>query len=410
MSLPAVSVIIVSRGRAPALRRCLIALAQLDYPMFEVVIVADTAGIAAARGTPLGHIARLVEFDLPNISAARNHGIAHAAGEIVAFIDDDAVPEPGWLRHLCAPFARADVATAAGYVIGRNGISLQWGAQLVDKTARHHPITYESDAPLIPTPPPGQTIGIVGTNCAFRTEILRGIGGFDPAFSFYLDETDLNMRLARAGHATAIVPLAQVHHGYAESARRRADRMPRDLFDIGASSAVFWRKHAPEAAIPAAEAALIRTQHRRLITQMVRGNCEPRDIAPLMASLRRGLDAGKGQRLAPLPPIAATQDAFAPAAMPQAPMQVLAGRIWQAARLRRRAADIVAAGGRVTLYLFDPSARFHRIRFRPQGYWEQSGGLFGRSQRSDPLFRLTRFSARLARETARVAPMRQISG
>ena len=77
---------------------------------------------------------------------------------------------------------------------------------------------------------------------------LVALGGFDPAFHYFLDETDLNMRLARAGHATAIAPLAEVHHGFAANALRAANRVPRDLFDIGARWAVFHRKHLPEAA------------------------------------------------------------------------------------------------------------------------------------------------------------------
>jgi len=76
---------------------------------------------------------------------------------------------------------------------------------------------------------------------------LVAIGGFDPAFRYFLDETDVNMRLAKAGHATAIVPLAEVHHGFAASRFRRDDRVPRDLSQIGASWTVFQRKHIAEA-------------------------------------------------------------------------------------------------------------------------------------------------------------------
>ena len=74
---------------------------------------------------------------------------------------------------------------------------------------------------------------------AVRRDVLAALGGFDPAYHFYLDETDLNMRLAQAGHATALCPRALVHHGFAASTRRRKDRVPADLFDIGASWAVF---------------------------------------------------------------------------------------------------------------------------------------------------------------------------
>jgi GT2 family glycosyltransferase len=230
-----VSVIIVSRARPDALRRCLSAVDQLQYRPFEVVVVACPQGVAVTEEADVLRDLKCIAFDEANISAACNLGLTHAAGEIVAFIDDDAVPEPQWLHHLVAPAARSDVAAMGGYVRGRNGISFQYKARTLD--AQGTPMDVEID-PLQATvlvPPKGRAIKTEGTNMAFRRDALIAIGGFDHAFRFYLDETDVNMRLARAGYATALVPLAQVHHGFAASAMRRADRAPRDLYEIGAS-------------------------------------------------------------------------------------------------------------------------------------------------------------------------------
>jgi glycosyltransferase involved in cell wall biosynthesis len=109
-----VSVVIVSRGRPHSLARTLTGISQLQYWNFEVVVVADPDGIKSAQKLPFADTLKLVAFDEPNISAARNRGLLHAAGEIVAYIDDDAVPEPMWLRHLVAPAARSDVAAMGG--------------------------------------------------------------------------------------------------------------------------------------------------------------------------------------------------------------------------------------------------------------------------------------------------------
>jgi len=128
MSAPTVSVIVVSRGRAADLPLCLLGLSQLEYPSFEVVLVADRDGLDAARNLPFFDAMKTVTFEEANISKARNLGIAEAAGEIIAFIDDDAVPEPTWLRYLTAGFSEPDVAAAGGFVRGRNGISFQWEA------------------------------------------------------------------------------------------------------------------------------------------------------------------------------------------------------------------------------------------------------------------------------------------
>ncbi|WP_306004838.1 hypothetical protein [Aquicoccus porphyridii] len=76
--------------------------------------------------------------------------------------------------------------------------------------------------------------------------------------------------------------------------------------------------------------------------------------------------------------------------------------------MRREARERVARGETVSLFLFSPSTRFHRVRLSPEGVWEQVGGLFGRSERSEPLFRLAGFRARVNREARRVAALRAI--
>jgi len=220
-----VSVVVVSHGRPDALARCLRGIAQLDYPAFEVVVVCD----APSRSEVIDPQIKTVVFDGANISEARNLGVAQAAGEIVAFIDDDAVPEPNWLTHLVAPFDADNVAVAGGYVIGRNGISFQWTARMAFADGSTEPLPLKGTTPRLLTGKPGQAIKTEGTNMAIRRDLLVAMGGFDPAYRFYLDETDINMRLAGAGRVTAIVPLAQVHHGYAASVRRTAQRIPRDL-------------------------------------------------------------------------------------------------------------------------------------------------------------------------------------
>lgn len=53
MTAPSVSVIIVSHGRPDALCVALTGVGQLNYPSFEIVIVADAAGVAAVRAHPL---------------------------------------------------------------------------------------------------------------------------------------------------------------------------------------------------------------------------------------------------------------------------------------------------------------------------------------------------------------------
>lgn len=399
------SVIVVSRHRPQALARCLVGISQLDHPNFEVIVVADPVGLAATEGLPIKQVA----FDLANISAARNAGLAVAAGDVVAFIDDDAVPEPTWLSRLTAPFATPQVAAAGGFVRGRNGFSYQWRARRVDALGQDHPLQAPSDKVSLHPAPPAGAIRTEGTNCAFRRDILAALGGFDPAYRFFLDETDLNMRFARAGHVTAIVPGAEVHHGFAPSARRAPDRAPRDLHDVGASMAVFWRRHAPARAdLAAAEARLIQNQRFRLVRHMIAGGLEPREVESVLKTLRDGLTEGKARALPALSPMPLAPPPFLPFPSALRPGRMIAGRFWQAAAKRRQAARAAADGAIVTLILLSPTARPHRMRFDPHGFWEQAGGLWGRSDRDAPTFAAWSFHSRIKREIARLSRCRPI--
>ena len=407
MSLIPASVVIVSRHRPDALRLCLLAVARLSYPLFEVIVVADPAGIETLADLPFADRIKTVTFDAANISAARNRGIARAAGEVIAFLDDDARPETRWLDHLVAAFADPAVAAAGGYVRGRNGISFQWKARVVDCTGQARNVTLNQHVPTVLTPPPGMAVKTEGTNMAVRRDVLVRLGGFDPAYRFYLDETDLNMRLAQAGHATAIVPQAQVHHGFAPSPLRRADRSLRDLYQIAASTMVYLRKFCPGSRREVALQAAWAEQEQRMLAQLVTGQQEPRDIRRLTRSWAEGLEDGRMRDLGDPLPLFQAEDPFLafPGQAIGDPV-VIKGYVTQATRLRATAAKAAAAGKPVSLFLFSRSTLFHHLRFSPDGYWEQTGGLWGRSTRDQPLFRPWTLDKRVQHEMSRIGPAR----
>lgn len=405
MTRTPVSIVIVSRHRPDALALCLTGLGQLLYPDYEIVVVADPAAIACL-GAWQGR-AKLLPFDEANISAARNLGLAHAAGKIVAFIDDDAVAEPAWLDHLAAPFRDPDVMAAGGYVRGRNGISFQWQGRMVDHLAQTTPLPAQN-APVIVTQQAGHALKTEGTNMAFRRSALADLGGFDPALPFYLDETDVNLRLAATGAKAALVPLAQVHHGFAASIRRHDNRVPKTLRDVGASLAVFLRKHAPpEAARPRFDAECAE-RRAGLQAHLQAKRLDKAQMQQLLDSLHAGWDEGQRRPLAPLPRISAPESAFLPyrKVMPARGHRVISGFFPRRRSLAAKARNAVQQGHIVSVFLLSPTALFHHIRFHPDGYWLQTGGIFGKSQRNDPLFRIWRSKDRIARELSLVTSAR----
>lgn len=107
---------ICTRNRATKLRECLAAILLLDPAPVEVLIVDNTSGDEATRSLASSFGANYTIEPSPGLSRARNRGVAECKSEIVAFLDDDAVPDVKWLGALVAPFADCTVAATTGKI------------------------------------------------------------------------------------------------------------------------------------------------------------------------------------------------------------------------------------------------------------------------------------------------------
>ena len=395
--LPSVSLIIVSRQRQTALRRVAASLRFQSYQNFEVIIVSDAPDGAFLADIPYAQNMLHLSFDEPNISAARNIGLSHAQGEIVAFCDDDAVPDPNWLTDLVTPFADPAVASAGGFVRGRNGFSFQWKALLCDSTGEDSPLAV-ADTGFTVVPYDGSKFAkLQGTNCAFRRSCLTEIGGFDAGFRFFLDETDLCLRLAKAGYAAAFVPAAQVHHGFEESALRSQSRVPKSLFEIGASKRRFLEKHSTGPSFETVRRRFFADQKHRLIRLMVEGRIEPNQVSALMKTLHDGFETA---------PLANARSSVIPIKREFNPLKhkplpdgtAIVGSLLLGRKMVRKAIELTDCDRPVVLFRFSHSALFHKRFFDARGFWVQTGGVFGKSSRADSSVQIWTFLRRTHRE------------
>lgn len=339
---PQVSLIIVSRDRPDDLKRVLASLRFQTYDNFEVVVVSNE--------NPEDERVKYVAFDRSNISAARNIGVDSAAGDIIAFCDDDAIPEPQWLSRLVPAFGDAGVGIVGGFVRGRNGISFQWKGLETDKFGQDYPI--EIDGALTRGIANDRMLKVQGTNCAFRKSALIEIGGFDEGFEFYLDETDVSWRLAQEGWKTTIIPLAEVQHGFAASNIRGANRAPRSLHQIGVSMHLFLQKHAGESDISSAIAELKKAQHNRLSRLLIWGQIEPSGFSRLLASLDDGLNGDCETKLYEF----SASPKFKKFPTGETGRTLLFSGIWHIFGLMRRAQVLANHGQQVTVFCADDMA------------------------------------------------------
>ncbi|MGB0799885.1 MAG: glycosyltransferase family 2 protein, partial [Planktomarina sp.] len=266
-SVPTISVIVVSQGRPDALALCLLSLSQqLDAPDFEVIVVGDDDAHKASLQYPA---ITFVLDETPNISILRNVGINHASGDVLAFIDDDAVAGPFWLQQLFNAFDGDQISCVGGHVFGPDGVTLQWPDRIIHTDGSC--TSFEPDDPKCVYAPKDRALKLEGTNMAFRRSVFEVVGLFDPSFAFYLDETDLCWRSYQAGLKSRINPAAWVVHGYEKGPRRNAERIPKSLYALGFSLAVFLRKHKPADCHLAIFDEFRAEQRVRVLRWMVRG-------------------------------------------------------------------------------------------------------------------------------------------
>jgi glycogen synthase len=240
---PLVSVVINTVNRAASLGVALQALRWLNYKNFEVIIVNGPS--ADGTNQVLGSYSSSIRVGTcsdRNLSVSRNVGIDMARGDLVAFLDDDSVPDPNWLDDLAAAFDSDAVAGAGGFVFDHTGYNLQYRYSVSNRFG-----TARWDVPRSATEfyYPGclEFPYLQGTNAAFRRCALLEIGGFDEEFEYYLDETDVCLRLVDAGYVVKQLPGAFVYHRFLPSYIRREDRVVTSWYSVLKNKAYFAAKN-----------------------------------------------------------------------------------------------------------------------------------------------------------------------
>ncbi|MEM7268599.1 MAG: glycosyltransferase family 2 protein [Pseudomonadota bacterium] len=387
MTTPRVSVIALTRDRSEEFLSLLHALRQQRMRDFEVIVVGAEPS-ALAHGATRDFADRLVYLQCvdQNISMSRNIGLSAARGEIVAFIDDDAAPEPDWLDEALKVFAADDIGAVGGFVRGRNGVDFQWRGALVDHFGAHRELTAEDLMRQDLNDPESEAfLSTVGVNSVFRRDALYEIGGFDENLHYFLDESDVCFRLLKAGWRTALAPRAEVHHSYSESSERSANRAPRDLFQVAASRVYFALTHGGAEWVEGNIERFEDDQVERLRKFVQLGRISRRQSEQVEERMREGFEEGRA-RFDAGAKVGATLtgpnreeagDLFINHDRARRPRVALVVTDAMRTRMNDVAERLVEAGCEVTLLDFQFSGRRLRVRF-DRGVWRHVGGILGR--------------------------------
>ena len=197
---PLISVVICTHNGSKTIDACLKQLLNINYSNYEVIIVddgsTDNTNKIAAR-----YPFRLISTENLGLSNARNTGGNASNGEIIAYIDDDAIPDKDWLLYLAKSYRSTEFAAIGGPNIAPMNSSFI--ADCVDHApgSPTHVLVSDIEAEHIP-----------GCNLSVRKDVFVKIGGFDPRFLVAGDDVDFCWRIEEEGWKIGFNAAAMVWH------------------------------------------------------------------------------------------------------------------------------------------------------------------------------------------------------
>lgn len=214
--LPTVSVIVVNYRGAPDTITCLRALRDdLDYPADRLQVICVENGSADASAQQIRAAGFPVVESSTNLGFAGgcNFGAEHATGEVLAFLNNDARPDPAWARAAMAVLqAEPTVAAVASKV-------LDWAGEHVDFAdagLTWFGMGYKRDAgkPVseVDTSVPRDVLFATGSAMFVRADVFRAVGGFDDRFFMFYEDVDLGWRLNLRGWRVRYAPDSVAYH------------------------------------------------------------------------------------------------------------------------------------------------------------------------------------------------------
>jgi glycosyltransferase involved in cell wall biosynthesis len=204
--LPLVSIIIACPAPSPYLDECLAGIARQTYARIETLVLPDlsaqlnAAPAAGLRVIPTGHI---------RPSEKRNRGIREARGTLVAFLDDDTIPDPDWLAHAVPYFSDSAIAAAGGP--GVTPANDPWMAQLGGAVYANRLVS----GACVYRYRPGRVRSVddlPSCNLLVRADVLRDLGGFNTAYWPGEDTILCSEIVHRLGRRIVYDPWASVAH------------------------------------------------------------------------------------------------------------------------------------------------------------------------------------------------------
>jgi GT2 family glycosyltransferase len=216
MTAGAVTIVIVNYNSGEKLTHCLEAVLQ-SGPLLREVFVVDNASLDGSESAAAHHLdprVRLIRGTTNlGYAGAVNHVLSDIAGEFVAVLNMDTIPEAGWLEPLVAVASRPEIGAVNPLLLLADGIHVNAAGQTVHVTGLGFNRGLGEPARAYDVEPFGVS-GVQGAAFLMRTSVLREIGGMDASGFLYHEDVNLSWMLSLAGYDLYCVPQSRVRHDY----------------------------------------------------------------------------------------------------------------------------------------------------------------------------------------------------
>lgn len=210
---PSCTVVICTRDRPELLDRCLDAVAKLTYPQpIDVLVVDNAPSDRRTYEVAMRKSVRYVVEPAVGLSRARNRGARECSSDVIAYVDDDAVPETDWLSALATEFNDPRVMAATGAILPFDAVAAGLGKESELPEGR------SVDRDNLDWFEIANFGGLgIGANMAFRRSVFERWPGFDVRLGrgqvLNTGEEDYAFfTLIERGFRVSFTPAARVYH------------------------------------------------------------------------------------------------------------------------------------------------------------------------------------------------------
>ncbi|HTL28681.1 MAG TPA: glycosyltransferase, partial [Tepidisphaeraceae bacterium] len=168
---PLISVVVCTHNGISTIEQCLQGVSKLKYPNYELIVVNDGSRPELVEIVKRFDTRLITLPERRGLSYARNVGLKAARGEFVAYLDDDAWPDPHWLHYIAEEFAATNHVGIGGPNVPPPNDTLIARSVAVSPGGPIHVLLTDTVAEHIP-----------GCNMVFRKSALIDVDGFDPQF------------------------------------------------------------------------------------------------------------------------------------------------------------------------------------------------------------------------------------